>query len=118
MNHLDMMEMKKRQKGTPLVFRLRGGTTVIDGLPGNIVVLNQDKEMGYAFRRNNSTYANSSNNYEMICFKYNEVNSVTSYLPEGEVVDVLDGMVADSVIQQSYADDIMASLRTDAKGVK
>lgn len=110
MNHMDMMEIKNKQKGDPLIFRLEDGSFIIDGLEGNAIILNQDKQLGYAIRPNNSPYTHEGNKYEMITFPYDAVASVTSYTDIEGINTLLDQLTSDGAITDEYRESILESV--------
>lgn len=110
MNHVDLMTIKARQKGTPLFITLVDGIRVVDGLPGNSIVLDQDAEMGHAFRNSNTPYVDDSNRYELISFKYSAIANVKTNLSKQEMIDILDLLETDGVIVSDNKQDILDSV--------
>lgn len=110
MTSVDLMKIKERQKGAPLIITLAEGLVVVDGLPGNVVVLDQDNEIGHGFRLSNNQYADHSNMYEMTTFKYSNIAYVKTNISKAEMIEILGMLETDNVITGTAKQDILDSV--------
>lgn len=97
-NSMMMSVITDRHLGNPIIFTLDDGQHLIDGLDGNVVILDQKNELAHSIRYTLGQYSKSHNEFEIISFPYGKICSISSNLSKNDVESFLNKLKQDEVI--------------------